>query len=109
MSGETVPDEIVLPAGAVLVRTTPVFDETSVPEGLRRAHRVAAGVWGRLVVAEGSLRFVFEDDPEPRVVAAGAHQVIPPERPHHVEVIAPVRFVVEFHRVPEPDDGTVRA
>ncbi len=88
-----------LPAGAQLTRTTAEFDERSVPQGLLRAHRVADGVWGRLVVTSGSLRFVFEDDQaEPTTVAAGGTQVIPPARPHHVELTGPVTFHVEFHR-----------
>lgn len=88
-----------LPGGLELARTTPTFDAASVPAGLTRAHRIAPGVWGRLVVTSGSLRFVFEDDQNgSRTVTAGEHQVIPPDRPHHVEVVGPVRFAVEFHR-----------
>jgi len=88
-----------LPAGFVLVRTTDVFDNTTVPAGLLRAHQVARDVWGRLVVHAGSLRFVFEDEPgNPITIDAGEHMVIPPQRPHHVELDGPVSFAVEFHR-----------
>lgn len=99
-------DKLELPDGLELARTTPEFDEHSVPTGLRNAHEVADGVWGRLVVATGSVRFVFEDAPSVggvpggRVVNAGEHQVIPPRRRHHVETIGPVGFHVEFHREP---------
>ncbi len=90
-----------LPTDVRLVRTTPEFDETSVPAGLLAAHRVADGVWGRLVVQSGSLTFVFEDDLEAAWrVEAGGHVVIPPGRAHHLELAGPVRFVVEFHRPP---------
>lgn len=101
---------IELPAGCELVRTTAEFDETTLPAGLLRAHRIAPGVWGRLVVRAGSIRFAFDDGPDPagrgdrdgagRRIGAGGAQVIPPERPHHVTVDGPVRFVVEFHRPP---------
>lgn len=90
-----------LPAGLRLARTTPVFDEASVPTGLLAEHRVAAGVWGRLVVRSGTVRFVFDGDGDrsaARTVAAGASVVIPPERTHHLELLGPVTFVVEFHR-----------
>ncbi len=87
------------PDGLQLVRITPEFDEHTVPAGLLAAHRIASGVWGRLLVRSGSIRFVFEEHPDrPVVVAAGDRQVIPPAIPHHVELIGPVRFVVEFHR-----------
>lgn len=88
-----------LPAGLTLQRTTPTFDETSTPKGLRAAHAVAEGVWGRLRVSVGSLGFVFEDTPDDvRTVGAGEHQLIPPGRLHHVVIDGPVRFAVEFHR-----------
>ena len=93
-------DDAQLPEGLELVRTTPVFDETTVPAALLRAHRVATGVWGRLVVRTGSLTFVFEDGGGGRAVAAGQSVVIPPDRPHHLVMSGPVTFVVEFHRPP---------
>jgi tellurite resistance-related uncharacterized protein len=90
-----------LPPGLEHVRTTAVFDAQTVPPGLLRAHRIAAGVWGRLTVDEGSLRFVFEDNPGGAVrVAAGESMIIPPSTPHHVEPDADVRFAVEFHSSP---------
>lgn len=90
-----------LPTGLELARTTDVFDNDSVPPGLLRAHRVASGVWARLVVRTGSIKFVFEDEPERALnVAAGESVVIPPGRLHHVELDAPATFVIEFHRMP---------
>ena len=90
---------INLPDDLMLQRTTPTFDEHSTPAGLRGAHSVADGLWGRLVVEQGSLGFVFEDTPDDvRMVQAGEHQVIPPSRLHHVVIDGPVRFAVEFHR-----------
>ncbi|MGA9277244.1 DUF1971 domain-containing protein [Ilumatobacter sp.] len=91
-----------LPDGLTLQRSTPTFDQDTTPAGLRSAHSVAEGVWARLVVEEGSLGFVFEDAPDDvRTVAAGEHQVIPPQLPHHVVLDEPVRFAVEFHRPPD--------
>jgi cupin 2 domain-containing protein len=88
-----------LPEGLTLQRTTPTFDETTVPAALRKAHLVADGVWGRLVVSSGSVGFVFDDDPDAvRTVSAGESQVIPPARPHHLVVDGPVTLAVEFHR-----------
>jgi tellurite resistance-related uncharacterized protein len=94
-----------LPDDLEHVRTTDVFDEHSHPAGLLRAHRVADGVWGRLVVHTGSLTFVFEDRMnEPLTIAAGDSVVIPPARLHHVELDGPVTFALEFHR--RRDTGT---
>jgi tellurite resistance-related uncharacterized protein len=88
-----------LPEGLTLARTTPVFDESTVPAGLLAAHQVAKDVWGRVIVESGELEFVFEDDSsDVRHLVAGERQVIPPQRPHHVQVVGPVNFCIEFHR-----------
>lgn len=94
----------VLPEGLHHVRTTDVFDESTVPAGLLCAHRVADGVWGRLVVHTGSVTFVFDDHPDdPLTLDAGDAMVIPPARQHHVELGGPATFAVEFHREPGAD------
>ena len=90
-----------MPVGLEYVRTTEVFDQDHHPAGLLREHRVADGVWARLVVHTGALVFVFDDKPgRPRMVAAGEAVVIPGGRPHHVELPGPVTFALEFHREP---------
>jgi tellurite resistance-related uncharacterized protein len=90
-----------LPGGLELQRRTPTFTEDTTPAGLRSAHAVAEEVWGRVVVEEGSMGFVFEDAPDDvRTVSAGERQIIPPARLHHVVLGEPVRFHVEFHRAP---------
>jgi len=43
-------DRAELPDGLRVVRATNAWDQDSMPPGLRRAHRVAAGTWGRLWV-----------------------------------------------------------
>ena len=91
-----------IPDGHLFVRVTAEFTSENVPKGLLRAHRVAEGVWGRAVVLEGELGFVFEDKPdEPRTARPGEPIVIPPNRPHHVVVDDSVRFVVEFYKPSE--------
>lgn len=87
-----------IPDGWELVRTTPEFDETTVPKGLLRAHEVADEAWGRLRVRSGSLGFTFEDDQIRQTVSAGDEMHIPPQRPHHVSVDGAVTFVIEFYR-----------
>jgi tellurite resistance-related uncharacterized protein len=87
------------PDGATLTRTTPEFDQDTVPAGLLKAHKISDGVWGRLVVRSGELRFTFDSgDPATRAIAAGDHVVIPPLVPHHVTIDGLVQFVIEFHR-----------
>lgn len=91
-----------LPAGVQLVRTTALWDGESAPAGLLSGHRVADGVWGRLIVRTGAVGFVFEDAPDITVqVGAGDSVVIPPARYHHVVLQGPATFAVEFYRRPK--------
>lgn len=87
-----------LPAGLVHTRTAGPFDEGSIPPGLLRDHRTAAGVWAVLRVLSGCAGLRLET--EPPIVAhlrAGDAEPIPPEVPHSVLLDGPVRFVVDFH------------
>jgi tellurite resistance-related uncharacterized protein len=103
-------DQPRLPDGLEHVRTTDVFDNTTVPAGLLRAHRVADGVWGNLVIHTGTVTFVFDDQPDDPITAhAGDSVAIPPARQHHLELDEPATFAVEFHRAPShpvPEPGT---
>ncbi len=95
--------KLSLPLGSEHVRTTPTFDNESVPAGLLRDHRIATGTWGRLIVHDGSLRLVFAamdgQAADEQVVDADNAGIIPPDRLHQVVFDGPVSFAVEFHRV----------
>lgn len=97
-------DRAELPETVQLARETPVWDEQTMPAGLRRAHRVAAATWGEIVVRAGHLRFRAATFPPIDVqLGPGATQPIPPEIEHEVEPLGPVRFSVRFlavHREP---------
>jgi tellurite resistance-related uncharacterized protein len=89
----------VLPDGLQLVRTTPEFERHTIPGALLAAHRTAPNVWGRLVVRDGDVSFVFDDQPDTvHQLSEGDSIAIAPQRPHRVIVTGTVRFVVEFHR-----------
>lgn len=88
-----------LPSNVKHYKSTPEFTQDTVPKALQRNHTTAEKVWGRIVVTEGSLRYVVEEpDPGVYILGPGEPGVIEPQMPHHVEVIGPVRFCVEFHR-----------
>ena len=96
-----------VPPDAVAYQRTPEFTEHSVPAGLLRNHNTKAGVWGRIVVSEGSLlyRIVGANTPgtavEERVLHPGQDGVVEPGVLHEVALLGPVRFHVEFLRVPD--------
>ena len=91
-----------LPAGAVPYKSTPEFDETTVPAGLRARHTLKDEVWGCIVVSEGRLLYVIETDPEASfMLRPDIPGIVAPAVPHHVEPRGHVRFHVEFLRVAE--------
>jgi tellurite resistance-related uncharacterized protein len=91
-----------LPAAAEPYRRTPEFTETSVPAALLRRHDTKAGIWGRIEVIEGELLYrILEPIVEEHLLRPGLDGVVEPEVPHEVEPRGPVRFFVEFARVPE--------
>lgn len=102
-------DRAEMPDDLRWVRTTPVWDEHTLPAALRRAHRLAPGTWGRLVVSEGRVRFVGTTPLIDVDLGAGSTQDIPPETTHHLELHGSVRLSIEFFRVEsigrDPSDG----
>lgn len=76
---------------------TPEFTEATAPKGLQHNHRVKAGVWGRLTVLEGALRYCLEDGSGRHWVLRADDSVwIPPDVPHRVEFMGPTRFYLSF-------------
>ena len=89
-----------LPQGAVKAGSTPSMTEETVVPGILKKHLAPKGKFGYLVVEEGSLQFVWEDEAD-HVLDADPHHpiVIFPERYHHVSITGQVRFRVEFYDV----------
>lgn len=91
-----------LPARAQKAGSTPAMTEETVVPGILRKHLAPKGKTGYLVVEEGSLQFVWEDDVDNVLDADPEHPiVIFPERFHHVVITGPVRFRVEFYVLAE--------
>jgi tellurite resistance-related uncharacterized protein len=94
------------PDGLRLVRTSPQWDDRTLPAGLKRSHRLAVGTWGRIVVHEGKMQFIARTDPELNViVSSGSTQAIPPEVEHEVQPLGQVCFSIDFLAIPEERTG----
>jgi tellurite resistance-related uncharacterized protein len=88
-----------LPSGWVAYRRTPIFDESSVPKALLARHGTRAGIWARIHVLEGRLRYrLHEPFDEEQVLEPQLPGVILPGVEHDVTPLGAVRFYVEFHR-----------
>jgi tellurite resistance-related uncharacterized protein len=81
-------------------KRTPVFDENTLPTGLRREHRTKPGVWGIIRVLEGRLRYRVLDPASETILDPGNPGLVRPDEPHLVEPLGPVRMQVEFYNQP---------
>ncbi|HEX4095602.1 MAG TPA: DUF1971 domain-containing protein [Caulobacteraceae bacterium] len=101
----------MLPPDALPYRRTAVFTESDIPAALRRSHATRPGAWGAIHVLEGRLAYRITD---PRCAAIQTiltpdtgFGVIEPTILHEVNPLGPVRFFVEFHRLPDSDPAPV--
>ena len=82
-------------------RSTPVFDEVSLPQAWRRDHSTKAGVWGVINVLDGQLRLHFADGRQ-EVLSPTYPGILRPGEVHWVEPIGKMQMQVDFHdREPE--------
>ncbi|MEP2990278.1 MAG: DUF1971 domain-containing protein [Parasphingorhabdus sp.] len=79
-------------------KSTPVFDETTLPQALQEAHNTKAGTWGLLELISGELIYVIEESGNRRQMTAGDTQIIEPQQLHHVELVGPMQMQVHFFR-----------
>ena len=91
---------------------TPWLNEITVLKPILNKHMAPKGKVGLVIVLEGSLDYVWEDDLANVLTCDKNHPiVIEPERYHHVIITGPVKFKIEFYKDVEPvsvDETAVR-
>jgi tellurite resistance-related uncharacterized protein len=78
-------------------KTTPVFDENTLPAGLRKEHRTKAGVWGIIRVIQGRLKYRILNPLSETILDVDRPGYVTPEQPHLVEPMGAMHMVVEFY------------
>ena len=81
-------------------KSTPIFDQDSLPDALRREHRTKPGVWGVIRVLNGTLRLHFKDGKDMIELSRETPGLIQPEETHWVEPVGPMTMRVDFHDAP---------
>ena len=91
-------DRFELPEDFAETRRTATFTERTLPPGLRRRHTTKRGVWGRIHVLRGRLRYrVYAPFDVEQWLEPGRDGIVVPEVEHDVEPEGPVEFFVAFH------------
>lgn len=91
-------DRFEIPDSFVAYKKTPVFTEESLPAGLKSDHSTKTGVWGKIIVTGGKLRYcvaALDTDVELSLNNPG---IVVPEVLHSVEPLGAVSFFVEFYK-----------
>lgn len=86
-----------LPGHVKKYAESPLFTEDTCPQKLRLEHDTKPGVWGRLIVLEGTLEFVIPGPPcTTQHIDTDVTAIIEPRIMHYVVLNGPVRFKIEF-------------
>lgn len=99
-------DRLEVPSACVIVSCTPEFTEASIPKSLHAHHMTTAGVWGRIVVTAGALRYRCTALNIDVVLTPAQPGIVVPETSHQVDPVGTVRFFLEFLHMPEHTAGT---
>ena len=102
-------DQAEWPEHFVAYKRTPEFTAESLPAALRKDHSTKPGVWARIVVSEGLLRYRAEALHIDVELSPRQTGTVVPQVPHSVEPLGAVRFYVEFYRAPQDDEEKVGA
>ncbi len=93
-------DRFELPDGFVRYFRTSVFTEHSIPEKIRKDHTTKSGIWAKIVIEEGGLKYFVASMGEEFELSKDHPGVVLPEVPHYVEPLGKVKFFLEFYRSP---------
>lgn len=84
-------------------RRTTIFDQHTVPPALLSRHETKEGTWAIIRVVEGEIVLNAEGATSRSVLDRNRLGVVEPGQSHHLELLGPVRFQLEFFdRDPRP-------
>lgn len=86
-----------LPTTVAAYKRTDTFTEQTIPNGLLKSHNTKSGVWEKIVILEGELRYrILEPEIEDNVLTTEHFGVVEPLVLHEVKPLGKVSFYVEF-------------
>ncbi|MCF8058658.1 MAG: DUF1971 domain-containing protein [Bacteriovoracaceae bacterium] len=86
-----------LPLNIASYKSTPVFDQDSIPKALLKDHSTKPGTWGKINVIKGKLLYTIQTEPpEELLLSEQRYGVVEPEVLHKVSPRGKVEFFVEF-------------
>ena len=83
--------------GSLPYKSTPVFDQDTLPAGLRKEHRTKLGVWGVINILEGSVRCRILDPVSETILDVDHPGLVMPEQTRLVEPLGAMTMRVDFY------------
>ncbi len=93
-------DRFELPPHFVAYKRTPTWTETTLPAALRRDHSTKSGVWAKIHVEQGTLRYRVPSLNTTVDLTPARPGIVVPQVLHAVEPLGAVRVWVEFWHAP---------
>lgn len=83
--------------GLLPYRSTPVFDQNTLPSALQGRHKTKAGVWGLIRVLDGEVKLTYLDPLSEQILEKGASALVLPRQPHFVTPLGEMKMQVDFY------------
>ena len=96
-------ERMELPSHFVAYHRTPEFSADSMPSALRADHATGLGVWAKIVVTRGTVRYCVPDLALDAQLGPGHDGIVVPEARHSVDPAGDARFHVEFYHAPNSE------
>lgn len=90
-------------------RSTPVFDQDTLPAALRARHSTKAGVWGVIRMLEGALELTYLEPASTTLLMPDKPGLLLPQQPHFVTPQGPMKMQVDFYDSPPEAETTAQA
>ena len=81
-------------------RSTPVFDQDTLPAALRARHDTKAGVWGVIRVIEGALTLTYLDPSSEVTLTPDRPGLILPQQAHYFTPVGAMTMQIDFYDQP---------
>lgn len=78
--------------------SSPIFDETTLPDALRREHRTKPGVWAILRMLEGEVKLIFTEPSRIETLSPDHPGLLRPDEPHYVEATQKLRMQIDLYK-----------
>lgn len=91
-------ERLEFPENFSAYKKSPIFTESTIPKALLSSHSTKQGVWAKINILQGQLKYFMESPINKEDILDSTHLgIIVPEVIHRVEPVGSVSFYVEFY------------